>query len=53
VPPCAARPARLRTEIEALLEQKSYRSAAAMVQSEIASAGGVSRAADILEAAIR
>jgi zeaxanthin glucosyltransferase len=53
VPPRAARPARLRTEIEALLEQKSYRSAAAMVQSEIASAGGVSRAADILEAAIR
>jgi zeaxanthin glucosyltransferase len=53
VPPRAARPGRLRLEIEALLEQESYRSAAAIVQSEIASAGGVSRAADILESAIR
>jgi UDP:flavonoid glycosyltransferase YjiC (YdhE family) len=53
VPPRAAGPTRLRKEMEALLEGESYRSAAAIVQSEIASAGGVSRAADILEEAIR
>jgi zeaxanthin glucosyltransferase len=53
VRPQAARPGRLRLEMEALLEEESYRSAAAAVRNEIASAGGVSRAADILEAAIR
>jgi zeaxanthin glucosyltransferase len=52
VPPRAAGPRRLRSEMEALLEGEKYRPAAAIVQSEIASAGGVSRAADILEAEI-
>jgi zeaxanthin glucosyltransferase len=53
VRPGAARPSRLRTELNILLEEKSYRSAAAAVQSEIASAGGIRRAADILEATLR
>lgn len=48
VRPSAARPARLRSEIEALLAGESYRSAAAAIGAEIASAGGVSRAADIV-----
>jgi zeaxanthin glucosyltransferase len=53
VRPLAARPGRLRMEMETLLEKRSYRSAAATVQAEIASAGGVRRAADILEKTLR
>jgi zeaxanthin glucosyltransferase len=52
VRPGAAGPQRLRMEMERLLEEKSYRSAAAAVQAEIASAGGVRRAADLAEAAL-
>jgi zeaxanthin glucosyltransferase len=52
VRPGAARPARLRSEMEALLDDGNYRSAAASLRNEIASAGGVKRAADILEARI-
>ncbi len=50
VRPLTARPARLRKAIEALLGEPGYRSACAAVAAEIASAGGVRKAADILEA---
>ena len=50
VRPIAATPRRLRKEIRALLNEPGYRSTAAGLRSEIASAGGVRRAADILEA---
>jgi zeaxanthin glucosyltransferase len=53
VHPLAATPRRLRAEIQALLGDGSYRSAAAKIGNEIALAGGVRRAADLLEARLR
>jgi zeaxanthin glucosyltransferase len=45
-----ASPARLAEAIEAVLGGRQFRQRAALIQAEIASAGGVRRAADILEA---
>ena len=53
VQPLAARPKRLRAEIQTVLNDGRYRSAAAAIRSEIDSAGGVRRAADLLEAQFR
>jgi zeaxanthin glucosyltransferase len=44
---------RLESAVGEVLSQPSYRANAARVQAEIASAGGVSRAADLAEAALR
>jgi zeaxanthin glucosyltransferase len=50
VTPAKASPARLAKAIEAVLGEPQFRDRAALIQTEIASAGGVRRAADILEA---
>ena len=50
VTPAKASPARLAKAIEAVLGEAQFREKAALIQAEIASAGGVRRAADILEA---
>jgi len=44
--------ARLRIAVERVLGNSSYRENAARVQAEIATAGGVQRAADLTEAAL-
>ena len=43
----------LRAAMKAVLDDPGYRARAALIQAEIASAGGVRRAADILEARLR
>lgn len=50
VTPRKATPARLGNAIEAALGDRQFRERAASIQAEITSAGGVRRAADILEA---
>ena len=45
-----ASPARLAKAIETVLGERQFRQKAALIQTEIAAAGGVRRAADILEA---
>ena len=48
VPGRAFRARRLRWALEAVLEDPAYRQAAAVLQGEVAQAGGAARAADII-----